>query len=118
MALAKSAEAVAGAHHIRCETPRPRMAKAGLPDLTLREKRAEYGAILRRTRELARFDQQQTAAELHVDRAQLSRWESGDENAQTWRYRQHPKLRIAYLKAQAEETQTAVKVRTVIEIEE
>lgn len=118
MPLPKSAEPLDAAPRIRCETPKPRMAKAGLPDVTFREKRAEYGQILRRTREIAGLDQQQTADQLKADRAQISRWESGDENAQTWRYRQHPKLRIAYLKAQAEEVQSAVKLRTVIEIEE
>lgn len=115
---AKDAALASAAPLIRCETPRPRMAKAGLPDVTLREKRAEYGQILRRASVIANLDRNATADALKVDPAQVSRWWSGDENPQTWRYRDHPKLRIAYLKAQAEEPQAAVRLRTVIEIEE
>ena len=91
------------------------MAKAELPDLTLREKRAEYGGILRRASELAGMNRDQTADALTVDPAQVSRWWSGDENPQGWRYQQHPKLRIAYLRAQAEKD-GAVVVKTVLEI--
>lgn len=95
------------------------MAKAGLPDVTLREKRAEYGAVLRRASELAGLNRDQTADQLKVDKAQVSRWWSGDENPQSWRYQQHPTLRIAYLKAQGEaETGPKVKFKTLIEIEE
>ena len=93
------------------------MAKAKLVDLTLREKRAKYGEILKRTRVLADLDQQQTADELQVDRAQLSRWESGDENAQTWRYKDHPVLRLKYLEATAEAEQSdVVAIETHIHI--
>ena len=52
----------AAAHHIRCETPKPRMAKVELSPLTLREKREEYGRILRRASELAGMNRDQTAA--------------------------------------------------------
>lgn len=103
-------------HHIRCETPKPRMAKAVLPELTLREKRAKWGAILCRARQLAGWDQQQTAEQLQVDRAQVSRWESGDENAHTWRYEAHTVLSGLLLVAKAEATQGAI-VRTLIEVE-
>lgn len=105
-----------GRQHIRCETPKPRMAKVMLPDLTLREKRGKWGAILKRTRELAGWDQQQTSGRLHVDRAMVSRWESGDENAHTWRYEQEPTLSGLLLVAKAEATQGAI-VRTLIEVE-
>jgi ribosome-binding protein aMBF1 (putative translation factor) len=109
-----------GAPRIRCEVPKPRMAKADLEPLTLREDRANYGAILRRASELAGMNRDETADALKVDKAQVSRWWSGDENAQTWRYHRHPKLKLALLKAQGNDaTDTArVKVRTVIEIEE
>jgi ribosome-binding protein aMBF1 (putative translation factor) len=92
------------------------MAKAELPDLTIRERRAEYGQILRRASEIAGLNRDQTADALKVDPAQVSRWWSGDENPQTWRYRQDEKLRVAYLRAQAEVDHT-VRVRTVIEVE-
>ena len=114
----KHAAAVVGAPHIRCETPKPRMAKVALVDPTLREKRAEYGQILRRASELAGMNRDQTADAFGVDPSQISKWWSGDENPQTWRYRQHPRLRLTYLKAQAEQDDVNVKVRTVIEIEE
>lgn len=94
------------------------MAKAGLVDLTLREKREEYGAILRRTRELAGMNRDQVADAFGIDPAQISRWEAGTENGQTFRYRAHAQLRTAYLKAQAEHDHANVKLRTVIEIEE
>ncbi len=117
----KDVASAAASPRNRCADVDVRMAKAALHDRTLREKRAEYGRILKRTREIAGLDQQQTADQLHADRAQVSRWESGDENAQTFRYRQHPTLRIAYLKAQAEDAQRAgdkVKHRFTIEIED
>jgi hypothetical protein len=109
--------AAAEVPRIRCEEPKRRMAKAELSDLTIRERRAEYGQILRRASEIAGFNRDQTADALKVDPAQISRWWSGDENPQTWRYRQDEKLRVAYLRAQAE-VDRAVRVRTVIEVEE
>jgi ribosome-binding protein aMBF1 (putative translation factor) len=72
---------------LRQETPRPRMAKAKFLDLSIREKRAAYGAILKRASELAGFNRDQTADELKVDAAQLGRWWSGDENAIRWSWR-------------------------------
>lgn len=89
------------------------MAKAKL-GLTLREERAEYGAILRRASEIAGMNRDQTADALKVQPAQVSRWWSGDEAAQTWRYRRNKKLRLALLAADAEDA-TGVIVRTVIE---
>lgn len=115
-------KAAAESQRIVREMPEPRMVKAGLPDLTLREKRREYGQVLRRASEIAGFNRDQTADELHVDASQVSRWWSGDENPQTFRYREHPKLRLAYLKAQAEADKARgddrVQCATVITINE
>lgn len=93
-----------------------RQAKADLPAVTLRDKRAHYGQILRRSRELAGMNRDETAHALSVDPAQITRWESGDENAQTFRYQAHPVLKSTLLIAQAEATQGAI-VRTLIEVE-
>lgn len=92
------------------------MAKAALPDVTIREDRANYGAILRRASELAGMNRDETADALKVDKAQVSRWWSGDENAQTWRYQRHPDLKRTLLIAQAEDVQGAV-VETSIRLE-
>lgn len=104
--------------HIDRETPKPRMAKAAIVDLTLREKRAKHGAILRKASELAGLNRDQTADRFKVDPAQVSRWWSGDENPQTWRYEQDPLLRLTYMKAQAAAEDVRVTVRTLITIEE
>lgn len=92
------------------------MAKADLASLTIREKRAAYGQILRRASELAGMNRDETADALSVDKAQLSRWWSGDENGQAWRYQAHPVLKQTLLVAQAEATQGAV-VKMLIELE-
>lgn len=103
--------------HLLCrETPKPRMAKAMLADLTIREKRADYGEILRRAVDLAGLSRKEAAATLHVDEGQLGRWFSGDENPQTWRFTAHPVLKQMLLIAQAEATTGAI-VRTLIEVE-
>src|SRR3990167_3301788 len=112
----RMAEAQADGPRTRCENPKPRMAKAELSAVTIREKRQEYGQILRRSRELAGMNRDQTADALHVDPAQITRWESGDENAQTFRYQGHPVLKSTLLIAQAEATQGAI-VLTLIEVE-
>lgn len=108
------AKPATSAPRIRCELPHPRMAKAKLPDVTLSEERAEYGAILRRASEIAGMNRDQTADALKVDPAQVSRWWSGDENPQAFRYRRCEKLRRALIAADAEDA-TGVIVRTVIE---
>jgi hypothetical protein len=92
------------------------MAKADLSAITIREKRQKYGDVLRRTSEIARMNRDETADALQVDKAQISRWWSGEENPQTWRYHQHPRLRECYLLAQAEadgnvELETVVRIR-------
>jgi hypothetical protein len=81
------------------EIPRATPAKA---DLSLQEKRAILGAILRRACEIARLERKQAAAALELDEAQLGRWFTGVENAQVWRFVKHPKLSKALLLAQAE----------------
>lgn len=98
------------AQRIRCE---PQMLKAKLPR-TIYEERAEYGAILRRASEIAGMNRDQTADALKVQPSQISRWWSGDEAAQPWRYRRHDVLRRALIAADAEDA-TGVIVRTVIE---
>jgi transcriptional regulator with XRE-family HTH domain len=92
------------------------MAKVELPALTIREKRADYGRILRRASELAGLNRDETADALSVDKAQISRWWSGEENGQAWRYQAHPVLKQTLLVAQAEATQGAV-VKMLIELE-
>lgn len=101
------------------ETPRPAMAKATLPILTIREKRAVYGAILRRACVLAGYQTRKEAADaLDVDEGQLGRWWSGDENPQTWRFQSHHALGPSLLVAQAEAHQggDAIVVETVVRV--
>lgn len=100
------------------EMPRPTMAKAEIRNLTIREKRAVYGAILRRASEIAGLNRDQTADELQVDPGQLGRWWSGDENPQTWRFTEHPHLASALLVAQAEahESGDHIVVETVVRV--
>ena len=102
-------------HHIRCESPKARMAKAGMPVPTLRENRAEYGKILRRARELAGLNRDEAARALgNIDPSQVTKWENGEENAQTWRYRRHPMLKAAYKLAQGEADGAVLELREVI----
>jgi hypothetical protein len=100
----------------RCADGKKPMAKAALQDFTISEKRAAYGQILRRASELAGFNRDQTADALKVDPAQISRWWSGAENPQGWRYQDHPVLKQTVLVAQAEATQGAV-VEMLIRLE-
>lgn len=101
---------------IRCDDVKPRMAKADLPVRTLRDERAEYGAILRRASEIAGYNRDQTADVIGADKAQVSRWWSGDENAQLWRYRRDARLWAALRIAEAESAGDGVEVETVIRI--
>lgn len=96
---------------IRCE----RMAKAELASLTEREKRASYGQILKKASALANLNRDETARALGVDPSQVSRWWSGDENAQLWRYQQHPVLNRARLIAEAE-ADDSIEVETTLRI--
>lgn len=101
----------------RYESVRPRMAKVELPDRTIYEKRAEYGAVLKRASELAGMNRDQTADALGVkDPSQITRWWKGEENQQVWRYYHDPKLRPALRLAEAEsaadcEVEHVIKIR-------
>lgn len=101
------------APRIPCEDVKPRMAKVEIAVRTIRDERAAYGQILRRASELAGMNRDQTAEALHAEPAQVSRWWSGDENAQVWRYHRHPRLRAALRLAEALTDET-VHVETVI----
>ncbi len=89
------------------------MAKAALPVLTEREKRAKYGQILRRAHQVANLTRKEAALALGVDEGQLGRWLSGDENPQVWRYMASLVLRDALRIAEAEDAGHVV-VETVI----
>jgi hypothetical protein len=112
--------AVQGSPLIRRETPKPAMAKAQIVDRTFCENRAFLGQILRRTSEIAGMNRDQTADALQVNPSSISRWWSGnpDEPPQIWRYTSHPKLRLAFLVAQAEahENGDAIVVETVVKV--
>lgn len=95
------------------------MAKA---ELSLREKRASFGAVLRRMSQIAGLNKDETVAILRIDPGQYGRWLSGDENPQVWRITECDegdegavKLRDAFLAAQAEVNPNAC-VRLVIEL--
>ena len=92
------------------------MAKASLPDLSEREKRADYGLILRRAQQILGLTRKEMAVRLKVDEGQLGRWYSGDENQQTWRYFSDLAVRAALRIAEAEGAEGVV-IRTVIEME-
>lgn len=94
------------------------MAKADLRVLTICERRAIYGGILRRASEIAGLNRDQTAVALKVDPGQLGRWWSGNENPQTWRYLESERLATALLVAQAEAHQTGdrVVIETVVRV--
>ena len=62
------------------------------------------------------MNRDETADALKVDKAQISRWWSGDENAQAFRYQRHPVLKQTLLIAQAEDVQGAI-VETLIRLE-
>lgn len=87
---------------IRCADPTPRMAKAELGVRTVRDERATYGRILKRASDIAGLNRDQTADVTGADPSQISRWWSGDENAQVWRYHRNPVLRRALRLAEAE----------------
>lgn len=112
---AKSANALVETPRANCDGIKPRMAKAGLDAVTLRDKRQKWARILVRTRQLAGWKQEQLAEEFDVDRAMVGRWENGDENPQMYRYENHPVLSPLLLVAKAEATQGAV-IRTLIEV--
>lgn len=95
---------------------RPVMAKASLKKIDDDLARARFGQILARAVELAGLIDKQAADELGVDRAQFSRWLTGKENAQVWRFQRHDLIGPALIAAQAEVTPGAT-IRTVIELQ-
>jgi hypothetical protein len=106
-------------HPLSLEKGEKLMAKAGLTPINKLDEakfRAYFGAILGRAIELAGLIDKEAADQLGVDPAVLSRWLSGKENAQMWRFQAHETLGPALLAAQAEATPGAT-IRTVIELE-
>jgi hypothetical protein len=112
----QSAEDHTVRHRLNVDDVRPVMAKVVVKKIDEAAERAKYGHILARAVELAGYIDKQAADELGVDRAQFSRWLTGKENAQTWRFQSHDILGPALLSAQAEQTRGAT-IRTVIELE-
>ena len=60
------------------------------------------------------MNRDETAEATGAEPSQISRWWSGDENPQTWRYHRHHKLRAALRLAEALEDNRA-DVVTVIQ---
>ena len=108
-------DAPVNGHRIKFDDVRPQMAKADLNKVDEARGRAKWGAILRRSVELAGLIEKEAAEQMKVDRAQFSRWLSGLENPQTWKFFVHDLLGPAMLAAMAEETEGA-SIRTVIEL--
>lgn len=113
---ASVANQAAGPHLLCQEESKKRMAKADVPSVSIREKQAEYGAILRRASQIAGLNRDETAQALKVDPGQLGRWWSGAENPQMWRYHANRQLRGALLIALAEahdgaEVETTVRIK-------
>lgn len=108
--------AAESSHRLNVDEVRPVMAKVVLNKMDDDALRARFGQILSRAVELAGLIDKQAADELGVDRAQFSRWLSGKENAQVWRFHAHALLGPALIAAQAEVTPGAT-IRTVIELE-
>lgn len=106
-------------HPLSLDGVMPRMAKAGLTPINKLDEgrfRAYFGQILGRAIELAGLIDKEAAVQLGIDPAVLSRWLSGKENAQVWRFQAHETIGPALLAAQAEVTPGA-RIRTVIELE-
>ena len=115
----KSMDALQALPHIADQFPRPRMAKAVL---TVDQKRAEYGRILKRAQDILGKSHKEMADLLGVPGPQLSAWYAGRENAQVWRYHSLEPIdgspytmRDALRLAEAYDAD-GVTVRTVIEM--
>ncbi len=84
------------------------------------EKRQRHGKVLARSIELAHMNHAEAAYELgKVDKGQLSRWLSGVEHPQTWRFEQHNRIGPALIQAMAEaraQDDSAVIVTTTISV--
>jgi hypothetical protein len=90
-------------------------AKAALTKKDDEQLRREFGLILARAVELSGLIDKEAADQLGVERSQFSRWLTGKENAQVWRFHAHELLGPALIAAQAEATHGAT-IRTVIEL--
>lgn len=104
------------AHRSKFDDVRPVMAKADLKKVDEDHLRRNFGEILRRAVELAGLIEKEAADQMGVERAQFSRWLSGKENPQVWKFHAHALLGPALIAAQAEVTPGAT-IRTVIELE-
>jgi hypothetical protein len=103
-------------HRIKFDDVRPQMAKADLNKVADDQKRAKFGGILRRAVELSGLIEKEAAEQLKADRGQFSRWLSGQENAQVWKFFADELLGPCLLAAMAEETPGAT-IRQVIELQ-
>lgn len=115
-ALSDGATSAEIRHRIKFDEVAPAMAKADLNKVDEAKGRARWGEILRRSVELAGLIEKEAAERMKVDRAQFSRWLSGQENAQSWKFHCDELLGPALIAAQAEVTLGAT-IRTVIELE-
>ena len=76
----------------------------------LQEARRKHGKVLERAIQIAGYSKGEACYELAlvtgdtdpIANSQLSAWIAGAENAQTWRFEQHPRLGKALLLAQGE----------------
>jgi len=105
----------ANGHRNSFDDVRPVMAKADLKKVADAQKRRAFGQILSRAVELAGLLDKDVCDRLDVDRGQLSRWFSGMENAQVWKFQADDLLAPALIAAQAEVTPGAT-IHTVIEL--
>jgi Ni/Co efflux regulator RcnB len=115
MASSSLANQPPNGHRHNFEDVRPQMAKASINKKDDETARREFGQVLARCVELSGMTDKEAADELGTDRAQFSRWMTGKENPQVWRFHQHDLLGPALIAAQAEVTPGAT-VRTVIEL--
>ena len=106
----------APSHRIKFEDVPLTMAKAVLTKGDESQGRRKFGEILRRAVELAGLIEKEAAEQMGVDRAQFSRWLSGLENPQVWRFQRHALIGPALIAAQAEVTPGAT-ISTVITLE-
>ena len=80
------------------------------PLKNLQEARRRHGKVLERAIQIAGYSKGEACYELAsvtgdpepIANSQLSAWLSGTENAQSWRFEQHPRLGRALLIAQGE----------------
>lgn len=101
-------------HLVSLENLTPTMAKVDLKKFE-DEKRREFGQILARCVELAGLTNKEAAVRFGIDQGQFSRWLSGMENPQVWRFHSDELLGPALIAAQAEVTEGAT-VETIIKL--